>query len=1075
MTVAGTPRIRDVQSSDARVGARIGPYTLREILGEGGFGAVYLAEQTEPVRRKVAFKVLKLGMDSEQVLQRFDAERQAMALMDHPGIAAVLDAGLTERGRPYFVMELVRGKPLNAFCDDHKLNTRARLELFVHVCRAVQHAHMKGVIHRDLKPSNVLVREIDGGPAPKIIDFGISKAVSGPLTENPAHTRAEQMLGTPQYMSPEQAGGLGVDVDTRADVYSLGVILYELLTGSTPLKAETLVNATMAELPGLLREQPTQRPSQRLATLGADSGMFTRTHGTTVDDLRSELKGDLDWIVLKAVEKERDRRYATPDALADDVLRHMRHEAVLASPPSRSYRVRKFVRRNRLGVGAAAVVALAVIAGGAAAGVGFYRASVQRDAAVQAEARAVEARDQARTISDLLVNIFVSAEPENAGADVTVLDALRQAEPRLAAFSDNLPVRAVLHKTMGDVYLALDAFERAEWHLNAALADAETIGGRDALLTLEIRDSITELLRKEQDDPLVARAEAERLVEDKRRVLGAEHISLAVSLRTLGKIHQGLSDYESAELAFDEALRIQTAVLGAEDPEAAATLVDIGRIRSERGSYAEALEAIDPALAALAAQFNERHPEAIRARTVAARVLRDQGEYATAARRFSDLIEDASETFGATHTRTIEVRGFYAQTLLLQGELDDAAAQLETVAQQRAVVLGTDHPDTVAARQDLGQVLRRLGDLPRARRELEAVLEHMRENLGPEHQQTFTTAANLANIYIDLDEQELARTLLRRTLADHERINGEDHPTSIGMAINFAGLIGSMGEADDAQAMLEKAVDRAAEVFGEDHPTRLAAMGNLALLYRRQEKYDLAEPLYRETLAAQDKALGERHQTRLRTANNLAELLRLQGRWDEAAEVHRDTLALRAEALGPDHDDTRVSLRGLTRTAEGAARSDPALGASLARGSDAALRSIASHCDPNYLWYRLRLALLAGPEADDWCTELMRCHETALASPEADPIAQFRAAEFFAMAPSPGFRDPARVVEIGLSLGNSEWPNRFEAVVLLARALNEAEAATDASALLSGIDTSGADAETQRVLDELSDEIENAG
>ncbi len=364
---------------------RVGPYKLLGILGEGGFGVVYEAEQHEPVRRRVALKIIKPGMDSAAVIARFNAERQALALMDHPNVARVFDAGTTELGRPYFVMELVRGEPITAYADRHNLSTDERLKLMVTVCNAVQHAHSKGVIHRDIKPSNVLVTVQDGKAAPKVIDFGVAKATTAQLTAETMYTQVGQLIGTPEYMSPEQAEMSVLDVDTRADVYSLGVVLYELLTGTLPFEKERLRSVGFAEIQRIIREEEPPRPSTRLSTMGAkdQAGMSVR-HRAPIAQLRSHLKGELDWIVMKAIEKDRTRRYDTADALANDVERFLAHEPVEARPPTASYRLRKLARRNRGVVTTLAVLGAAVLVTVGGLGYGLMRIRAQRDATARA-------------------------------------------------------------------------------------------------------------------------------------------------------------------------------------------------------------------------------------------------------------------------------------------------------------------------------------------------------------------------------------------------------------------------------------------------------------------------------------------------------------------------------------------------------------------------------------------------------------------------------------------------------------------------------------------------------------------
>src|SRR5262245_26359994 len=403
--------ITESAPSAERPGDMVGRYKLLERIGEGGFGAVWMAEQREPVKRRVALKVIKLGMDTRQVIARFEAERQALALMDHPHIAKVFDAGATEAGRPYFVMEYIKGVPILEYCDTAALDTRARLSLFMSVCHAIQHAHQKGSIHPDIKPSNVLVTMHDGVPVPKVIDFGIAKATSSELTTKTFFTEHRQMIGTPAYMSPEQAEMSGLDIDTRSDIYSLGVLLYELLTGTTPFDTEELTSKDYAEMMRIIREVEPHKPSTRLSSLGDTAARTAQQrHAGDIKKLGLILRGDLDWIVMKCLEKDRTRRYETASGLAADIRRHLDDETVTAGAPSAGYKLRKFVKRNRARVIAAGVVAGALLLGVVGTTTGMIWALNEKDRAT-AEAKRLE------TISEFVATVLGTGDAQNSGRE----------------------------------------------------------------------------------------------------------------------------------------------------------------------------------------------------------------------------------------------------------------------------------------------------------------------------------------------------------------------------------------------------------------------------------------------------------------------------------------------------------------------------------------------------------------------------------------------------------------------------------------------------------------------------------
>ena len=542
------PIVRPAEVLDAGPGDRIGPYKLLQQIGEGGMGVVFMAEQEQPVRRKVALKIIKLGMDTKQVIARFEAERQALAMMEHQNIARVLDAGATESGRPYFVMELVRGVAINEYCDKHQLSTRERLALIVDTCRAVQHAHQKGVIHRDLKPGNVLVTSHDGSPVVKIIDFGVAKATNQKLTEKTLFTEFRQFIGTPEYMSPEQAEMSGLDVDTRTDIYALGVLTYQLLTGSTPFDPTTLRNAEYSEMTRMIREDEPPTPSTRLAKLGPSLAKFARSRASEPNALVKLLRGDLDWIVMKAISKDRTRRYDSASALAEDVGRHLRNEPVLASPPSKIYKTRKLFQRNRGLILAGSVAVLGVLIGLGVALSGYFTA--------KAEAQ------RSNRISGALTDILAVAGTAEA------LD---------------LEVREVLDTTrevFGD--------------------DHTTVAATLSALAVQLRNA---------GDTRGAESLFAEALEIYSAAYGKDHRSVGQTLASLGAIQRLNGDDDAAEVSLRESLRIAAAQPGPASLSSSATRRELASLLSASGRAEEAEDLWKEALRILRAAETPQHYE----------------------------------------------------------------------------------------------------------------------------------------------------------------------------------------------------------------------------------------------------------------------------------------------------------------------------------------------------------------------------------------------------------------------------------------------------------------------------------
>ncbi|UCD75646.1 MAG: serine/threonine protein kinase, partial [Phycisphaerales bacterium] len=711
-------------------GHRIDKYVIREPLGEGGAAVVYLAEQEEPVRRLVALKIIKPGMDSRQVIARFEAERQALAMMDHACVAKVFDAGSTETGRPYFIMEHVPGIAITEHCDRQRLSIEDRLKLFMQVCEAVQHAHQKGIIHRDLKPGNVLVLVKDGQAIPKVIDFGVAKAVHQRLTERTIFTEQGRLIGTPAYMSPEQAEMGGEDIDTRSDIYSLGVLLYELLTGALPFDLKTLRQSAFGEVQRIIREDDPPKPSTRISGNGEDLTAHAAECRVDPRSLARELRGDLDWIVMKAMEKDRTRRYETASELAMDIRRHLEHEPVQARPPSRAYRLRKFVRRNRAGVAAGAVAAISLIAA-TVVSVSFAVSEAEQRRIASAEAtRADEEREIAQAVNEFLNNDLLAAVAPSAeqgrGRDVLMREVLDEASRRIeeaagegGRFEDKPLVEAAIRETIGVTYVKLGEFRAAEPHLKRA-----------------------RVLRQ--------------------RELGGEHPATLRSMWNLASLYRQQGRYDEAEPLYLQTLEVRRRVLGEEHPDTLASMNSIAALYFESGRWYESAPLWDQVLEIKKRVLGEEHRDTLMTMYNLAHLL--PGDEAV--RLWRQTLEIQRRVLGEEDPDTVTTMGSLAMACAGVGRHDEAESlYLETLEIQRRV-LGRDNMYTLGTTTNLGLFYKGQGRLDEAEELLVESVEAKRRVLGMRHPWTRLAFDGLATVYELQGRKQQALPLRRELLED---------------------------------------------------------------------------------------------------------------------------------------------------------------------------------------------------------------------------------------------------------------------------------------------------------------------
>ncbi|MHC4945243.1 MAG: tetratricopeptide repeat protein [Planctomycetota bacterium] len=890
---------------DRLVGKQLGQYKLERLISAGGMGTVYEGRQEHP-SRTVAVKVMREGIASRSALRRFEYEAEILAHLSHPNIAQVFEAGThggegpdQTGGVPYFVMEYIpNARAITEYAKEKDFSIQQRLALFLPVCDAVNHGHQKGIIHRDLKPTNILV---DDRGQVKIIDFGVARATDSDIAVTTQQTDVGQLLGTVQYMSPEQCKADSRDLDIRSDVYALGVVLYELLSGELPYNVRRIA---VFEATRIICETEPKRPSTTLRGL----------------------KGDIETILLKALEKERTRRYQSVIDFAADIERYLGGDVIHARPAGPATRAWKRVKRNPV-VSASIAFALIVLLVAALYVILWAypqvlmernkalearnEADLQREAAVNAQAEAEKEVQRTRTVNDFLEEMLSMPDPGQEGRDVKIVEALEKAVERVdEEFSDLPEIEASLRNTIGWTYYGLGRYNEAEEQLSCAVELSQDTLGKENEETVDYMYNLTEVVKKQGRFP-DAESLAREILEIRERLLGKEHIKTLRSLSMLASVYHLQGKYSEAEQIINDVLEKQRRTLGEDHEDIIFSTNVLAGLCQATGRFSEAEGHMRKVLDARRLLHGEEHPSTMAAKKNLANTLSGQGKYDDAEILYREILEAEIRVLGEEHPHTLTSMYNLASVLLLAGKFEEAEAFQRDTAEARRRVLGDKHPDTLSTLRGLAQIKRRRGEYKEAESILREIGTTCQEVLGGEHPDTLWTLVALALTLKERGDYEEAESILRETSASFRKVLGDKHPDTLNCMDAFAITLTIQKKYSEAETQLRKVYEIRRSTFGDEHRETHASMHNLAALYEMSGDYEKSESMHRELLEIRRRVRGEEHPETVKSKYHLAKVLVEQSKYHEAESLYRDVLTFRRSFYGESHVFTLSALNGL--------------------------------------------------------------------------------------------------------------------------------------------------------------------